>query len=161
MAPGATFLTTMTHHTRLLLVDDNPDDVELTLMALAQVGIAPEAITVAGDGVEVLELLLPHDSNPPALRPELILLDLNMPRMGGLEVLEQLQSHPATKAIPVVVLTTSDEERDLYRSYALGCNSYVLKPIDYSQFLQTLHYLGCYWLSCNQPPPAGSYVEAV
>ncbi len=143
----------MTQLRRLLLVEDSPDDIELTMIAFEQVGIPERSVTVARDGVEALQLLLPSEEGAEPLYPELILLDLNMPRMGGLEVLQRLRQNPRGRVIPVVILTTSDEERDRFQSYELGCNSYIRKPIDYDQFLGALHQLGRYWLMLNCPPP--------
>jgi two-component system response regulator len=136
---------------RLLLVEDSPDDVELTLMALQEVGIAPGRVTIARDGVEALELLTSPTRQP--FYPALMLLDLNMPRMGGLEVLQRLQSTPLAYTLPTVVLTTSNEERDRLESYRLGCNSYVQKPVSYDQFLEAVDQIGRYWLQLNTPPP--------
>jgi len=135
---------------RILLVEDNPDDVELTLRAFEQAGMA-NPITVAQDGVRALELTLPPSG--PGLAPDLVLLDLKLPRLNGLEVLRALRADPRTELIPVVVLTTSNEERDLIDSYKLGANSYVRKPVEFGEFAAAIKQLGLYWLVVNNPPP--------
>lgn len=137
----------------LLLVEDNPDDEELTLLAFEQGGIT-NPVRVARDGAEALNYLLPPDTTrdrPPL--PALILLDLQLPKINGLEVLQHIRSHPDTQLIPVVILTTSSEQQDLIASYSLGCNSYIRKPVDYDQFLAVIQQLGMYWLVTNNPPP--------
>ena len=131
----------------ILLVEDNPDDEELTLRALRKQNIANE-IVVARDGVEALEYLTRAD-NP---LPNLVLLDLNLPKIGGLEVLQRLRSQERTQFLPIVVLTSSDEDRDLIDGYRLGANSYVRKPVDFNQFLDAVRSLGLYWLVLNQVP---------
>jgi two-component system response regulator len=140
----------------ILLVEDNPDDVDLTLLAFKKNHILNEVV-VAHDGAEALELLF-GDSPPSFPRrgvtPALILLDLNMPKVNGIEVLQRVRSSPATRLLPVVVLTSSREERDLIESYSLGCNSYIRKPVDFSQFIEATRQLGLYWLLLNEPPPA-------
>jgi two-component system response regulator len=136
----------------LLLVEDNPDDVELTLRAFAKHGIANQ-IVVARDGVEALALL--HGSDPgadPALVPEVVLLDLNLPLMNGHEVLRRLRADPRTRRIPVVVLTSSQEDKDIVASYDLGANSFVQKPVDFLEFVDASRQLGLYWLLLNQGP---------
>ncbi len=132
----------------ILLVEDNPDDEELTLRALRKQNIANE-IVIARDGVEALDYLFGVD-NP---LPNLVLLDLNLPKVGGLEVLQRLRNEPRTRFLPVVVLTSSDEDRDLIDGYRLGANSYVRKPVDFNQFLDAVRNLGLYWLVLNQSPP--------
>jgi CheY-like chemotaxis protein len=132
----------------ILLVEDNPDDEELTLRALRKQNIANE-IVVARDGVEALDYLTKAD-NP---LPNLVLLDLNLPKVGGLEVLQRMRSETRTRFLPVVVLTSSDEDRDLIDGYRLGANSYVRKPVDFNQFLDAVRNLGLYWLVLNQAAP--------
>jgi len=139
----------------LLLVEDNPDDEELTLLAFEQSAIANEVV-VAHDGVEALDYLFStgmYADRNPSLMPALILLDLQLPRINGLEVLQRLRADPRTKLIPVVILTTSNEQQDLINSYSLGCNSYIRKPVDYDQFMTAVQQLGMYWLLINEPPP--------
>ena len=132
----------------ILLVDDNPDDVYLTMHAFRKNGIDNEII-VAHDGMEAMDLLAPVDGSPP-LHPTIILLDLNMPRMGGLELLARLRAGALTKSLPVIVLTTSDQERDIAESYDLGVNSYVQKPVTPNGFLEAAKALGVYWLEINK-----------
>jgi CheY-like chemotaxis protein len=139
----------------LLLVEDNPDDEELTLLAFEQSRIVNEVV-VAHDGVEALDYLFGrgiYTERDLSDMPALILLDLQLPRLNGLEVLQRLRSDDNTKLIPVVMLTTSNEQQDLINSYRLGCNSYIRKPVDYDQFVTALQQLGMYWLVLNEPPP--------
>jgi two-component system response regulator len=136
---------------QILLVEDNPDDVMFTLRAFKQSNISNE-IVVAVDGEEALKILLP-DSAEPAMQPALVLLDLKLPKIEGLEVLRRLRADPRTESLPVVVLTTSSEEADIVRSYRLGANSFVRKPVVFSEFLHAASMLGMYWLLLNQPPP--------
>ncbi len=145
----------MTPRKALLLVEDNPDDEELTLLALEQGGITNEVI-VAHDGVEALDYLFGtgiYAQRDTSIMPALILLDIQLPRINGLEVLQRLRSDDRTKLLPVVILTTSNEQQDLINSYTLGCNSYIRKPVDYDQFLIAMQQLGMYWLLINEPPP--------
>ncbi len=140
----------------LLLVEDNPDDEELTLLAFEQSQIAHEVV-VARDGVEALDYLFGtgiYADRDMSTMPALILLDLQLPRINGLEVLQRLRSDQRTKLLPVVILTTSNEQQDLINSYHLGCNSYLRKPVDYNQFVTAVQQLGMYWLLLNEPPPA-------
>ncbi|MDO8413760.1 MAG: response regulator [Gallionellaceae bacterium] len=130
----------------ILLVEDNPDDVELTLEAFSEINLLNKII-VAHDGAEALELLLST-----AALPQLILLDLKLPKVDGLEVLRQVRATPRTRRLPVVILTSSKEESDLVRSYDLGVNSYVRKPVDFNQFAQAVSQLGLYWLLLNEVP---------
>jgi len=144
----------MSHeHVEILLVEDNPADVELTLRALRQNRIA-NRIEVARDGAEALEFLFGAPGSAPALDdlPRVVLLDLKLPKVDGLEVLRAIKSNERTRALPVVVLTASAEERDLVRSYDLGANSYIQKPVDFSQFQETVRQLGLYWLVVNELP---------
>jgi len=139
----------------ILLVEDNPDDVALTLRALNKNNIANEVI-VAKDGVEALDYLFgegAYASRNATIVPAVILLDLKLPRIDGLEVLERLRKDERTKFAPVVVLTSSKEEQDLVRSYKLGANSYIRKPVDFIQFSEAVRQLGLYWLVLNEPVP--------
>jgi two-component system response regulator len=138
----------------ILLVEDNPDDVELTLRAFRKSNIANQ-IVVARDGVEALDYLFcrgPH-ANRAATLPQVVLLDLKLPRVDGLHVLEEIRGHPRTRLLPVVILTSSTEERDLHNGYSRGANSYIRKPVDFQEFVEAVHKLGLYWLLLNQPPP--------
>ena len=136
------------NHTFIALVEDNADDEALTMRALKKHSIANE-IVVLRDGVEALEYLLAPDRP----LPQLVLLDLNLPRINGLEVLQRLRNEPRTKLLPIVILTSSNEERDLIEGYRLGVNSYVRKPVDFIQFSDAVRQLGLYWLVLNQTPP--------
>lgn len=145
----------MNQRNTLLLVEDNPDDEELTLLAFEQTNVAGEII-VAHDGVEALDYLFGtgiYANRNLSTMPALILLDLQLPRINGLEVLERLRGDTRTKFLPVVILTTSNEQQDLISSYSLGCNSYIRKPVDYNQFMTVVQQLGMYWLFINEPPP--------
>jgi CheY-like chemotaxis protein len=133
---------------KILLVEDNPDDVALTLRAFKKNNIMNEII-VAKDGAEALALLLDKNLELPAL----VLLDLKLPKVGGLEVLEKIRATPETKLIPVVILTSSKEEADLTNGYKSGCNSYIRKPVDFVQFAEAVKTLGLYWLVLNEGPP--------
>jgi len=135
----------------ILLVEDNPDDVAFTLRAFAKNSITNK-IVVAGDGAGALALLHPPDRDA-ALRPALVLLDVNLPRFNGLEVLRRIRADPQTQTLPVVVLTTSNEERDIMESYRRGANSYVRKPVAFAEFLVATKVLGMYWLRLNEPAP--------
>jgi two-component system response regulator len=139
----------------ILLVEDNPDDVELTLRAFRKSNIANE-IVVARDGVEALDYLFStgaHSARPPTL-PQVVLLDLKLPRVDGLHVLERVRAHPRTRLLPVVILTSSVEEQDLMNTYSRGANSYIRKPVDFQEFVDAVRQLGLYWLLLNQPPPS-------
>jgi len=135
----------------ILLVEDNQDDVDLTLRVLKNHHIANEVI-VALDGAAALELLFGESSVFSQQLPSVVVLDLNMPKVGGLEVLRHIRSEPRTRELPVVVLTTSNEERDIVESYKLGANSYVRKPVEFEAFEQAIQHLGLYWLILNVPP---------
>ena len=139
----------------ILLVEDNPKDEELTLRAFKKSNIL-NPVVVARDGVEALDYLFArggHANREPAALPQLILLDLKLPKVDGLEVLRTLRADERTKLLPVVVLTSSNEEQDLIRSYSLGANSYVRKPVDFAQFLDAVRQLGLYWLILNETAP--------
>lgn len=143
----------------ILLVEDNADDEALALRAFRKNKILNEVV-VARDGAEALDYLFgAGDYLDRDLRdvPSVVLLDLNLPKVSGLEVLRRLRSDERTKLIPVVILTSSQEPQDLIDGYKLGCNSYALKPVDYSKFMESVSQLGLYWLVLNVPPPAGVY----
>ncbi len=138
----------------ILLVEDNPDDVQLTLRALKKSNIMNEVV-VAQDGVEALEYLFgtgKYEGRDAKILPQVVLLDLKMPRMDGLEVLQRIRKDERTKLQPVVILTTSSEDRDRVESYRLGANSYIRKPVDFNQFVQAVNQLGLYWLVLNEAP---------
>jgi CheY-like chemotaxis protein len=140
----------------ILLVEDNPQDEELTLRALRKSNLA-NPIVVARDGVEALDYLFArgaHVNRPADALPQLILLDLKLPKVDGLEVLKELRANEETKLLPVVILTSSLEEQDLIRGYSLGANSYVRKPVDFVQFTESVRQLGLYWLVLNQNAPS-------
>ena len=138
----------------ILLVEDSPKDVELTLAALEQCQLA-NAVVVARDGAEALEYLrntgkfADRNSGDPAV----VLLDLKLPKIDGLEVLEQIKNHPKLRHTPVVMLTSSREERDLVRSYQLGVNAFVVKPVGFDKFFEAIQDLGMFWAVLNEPPP--------
>ncbi len=138
----------------ILLVEDNPDDIKITLRALKKSNILNKVV-VARDGVEALDYLFGkgmHAGRDISVKPQVILLDLNMPRMGGLEVLQQMRSDERTRLLPVVVLTTSNEDADRIESYSLGANSYVRKPVNFDRFAKAVQHLGLYWLVLNEAP---------
>ena len=138
--------------TKILLVEDNPDDVELTLLAFKKYKFSNEII-VARDGQEALDILFPPKAKSEKSKlPDIILLDLKLPKVSGLDVLKEIKNHPETKIIPVIILTTSNEERDLRDSYRLGVNSYIRKPIKFNKFVEVIKQLGLYWLLLNQVP---------
>lgn len=143
----------------ILLVEDNPDDEALTLRALRRANVANEVI-VARDGAEALERLFgtgAPGADAGRLLPQVVLLDLKLPKVDGLEVLRRIRADARTRLLPVVILTSSNEERDRVRGYALGANSYVRKPVDFVQFADAVRQLGLYWLVLNQAaPPDGS-----
>jgi two-component system response regulator len=136
----------------ILLVEDNPDDVLLTVRAFTKNRIK-NPIVVATDGEQALDRLLPETGEP--LRPALVLLDINLPKIDGLEVLRRIRADERTHNLPVVVLTTSNEERDIVTSYDLGANSFVRKPVVFDEFVAAVNALGVYWLLVNEPVPAG------
>jgi CheY-like chemotaxis protein len=133
----------------ILLVEDNPDDVQLTLNALKKNNITNK-VHISRDGQEALEFIFSGDG--PRDHPKVILLDLKLPKVDGLEVLQKVKGDPGTRMIPVVMLTSSREEKDLVESYKLGVNSYIVKPVDFDQFTQAVRDLGLYWMLLNQPP---------
>jgi two-component system, response regulator len=142
----------------ILLVEDNEDHELLTMRALRRhTGVT--RIVVARDGAEALAYLLGDGAAPsaePQPLPQVILLDLKLPKVDGLEVLRRLRANPRTRLLPVVILTSSDEERDIVASYRRGANSYIRKPVDFGQFLEAARHLGLYWLLLNTPPPRSS-----
>ena len=138
----------------ILLVEDNPNDVELTLHALKKHNLA-NRVEVVRDGAEALEFIFcsgAYAHRSVENGPRVILLDLQLPKVDGLEVLRRVKADPRTKMIPVVVLTSSREERDVVESYKLGVNSYIVKPVDFEQFTEAMRHLGFYWLLLNEPP---------
>ena len=142
-----------------MLVEDNPVDVELTLHALRHNNLANQ-IQVVRDGEEALDFLLcrgPYSDRNFDSPPKLILRDLKLPKVDGLEVLREIKSDARTKPIPVVILTSSKEDKDMVLSYQLGINSYIQKPVDFNEFRETVKQLGLYWLLINQPPPAEAF----
>jgi len=146
----------------ILLVEDNLDDVELTLHALRKEKLA-NSIHVARDGEEALEFLFcngNHAERSFERPPRLVLLDLKLPKVDGMEVLKRLKADPRTRAIPVVILTYSKEERDLINGYGLGANSYIQKPVDFEQFREMIKNVGLYWLIINQLPAANGEAQA-
>lgn len=139
----------------ILLVEDNPDDEALTIRALKKNNILNEVV-VARDGAEALDYLFgrgAYSGRDPGELPELVLLDINLPKLNGLQVLEQIRANPLTELLPVVMLTTSNQEQDLLQSYRLKANSFIRKPVDFAQFMEAIRQLGIYWLVLNQGPP--------
>lgn len=139
---------------KILLVEDNQDDEMLTLMAFKDNNIMNEVV-VARDGAEALDMLFHQDKGiytDKKSLPEMILLDLKLPKVDGLEVLQKIRSHPDTQCLPVIILTSSKEEHDIISSYQLGANSYIRKPVDFEQFSEAIRQLGLYWLVLNQSP---------
>ena len=148
--------------TEILLVEDDPDDLELTLHALRSNKVVNK-IEVARDGEEALDYIFSRGQfagREQNRLPDLVLLDLKLPKVDGLEVLREIRNNPSTRTLPVVILTSSKEEKDLVTGYQLGVNSYIQKPVDFSQFRETVKQLGLYWLMVNQPPPVGARGEA-
>ncbi len=138
----------------ILLIEDDPDHEMLTLRALKKSGVVNE-MRVARDGEEALDLLFASSSGDGPELPQLVLLDLKLPKVDGLEVLRRIRQGEATSMLPVVVLTSSDEESDIVRSYKLGVNSYIRKPVNFSDFAEATRQLGLYWLVLNECPPTG------
>jgi CheY-like chemotaxis protein len=147
----------MMHPGKILLVEDDPYDVELTLSALAENHLANEVVVVR-DGAEALDYLYRRGAyeSRVAGHPVVMLLDLKLPKVDGLEVLEHVKSNPDLKTTPVVMLTSSREEQDLAKSYNLGTNAYVVKPVDFSDFVEAIRKLGLFWAVVNQPPPGSA-----
>lgn len=140
----------------ILLVEDNPDHEALTIRALKKAGLA-NPVVVAHDGVEAVDFLFAtgrYAGRDPIDTPQVVLLDLKLPKLDGLEVLERLRADERFQCVPAVVLTSSDEETDLARSYKLGANSYIRKPVDFSSFIEATRQLGLYWLLMNESPRA-------
>ncbi|MDH4215442.1 MAG: response regulator [Gallionella sp.] len=138
----------------ILLVEDNPDDEELTRLAFAECRIA-NRLEVARDGQEALDYLFAagkHSGRDICDQPQVVLLDLKLPKIDGLEVLRRIRANENTRLLPVVILTSSKEERDMVESYSLGANSYIQKPVDFAQFLEAARQLGLYWLVLNETP---------
>ena len=145
----------MTNDGMILLVEDNKDDEDLTLRAFKKNNLSNE-VQIARDGAEALDFLFgegEYRGRDLSVMPSVILLDLKLPKVEGLEVLRRIRSRPETRIIPVVVLTSSKEEQDLVKSYSLGANSYVRKPVDFTQFVGAVTQLGCYWLLLNETTP--------
>jgi two-component system response regulator len=139
---------------KILLVEDNPDDVALTLRALKSHNITNDVI-VAQDGVQAIDYLFgTKEQRAPTDLPAVVLLDLKLPKINGMEVLQRIRSEDRTKLLPVVILTSSDEERDVIDGYKLGANSYVRKPVDFVEFTKAAQQLGLYWLLMNRTPPS-------
>ncbi len=139
----------------ILLVEDNPDDVELTLRALQQYNVRNQ-IAVVRDGAEALDYLFARGAYAERSAcpvPAVVILDLKLPKMDGFEVLQHMRADERTKLVPVVILTSSKEERDMVNGYKLGANSYVRKPVDFTEFVEAARQLGLYWLVINEPPP--------
>ena len=142
----------------ILLIEDNKSDEELTLRALNKHNIGNQVV-VLRDGAAALDYLFgrgTHAGRDTQALPQVVLLDLNLPKVGGLEVLRAIRGDERTKLLPVVILTSSQEDSDLARGYASGANSYVVKPVDFTQFAEAVRRLGLYWLVLNQPPPTSS-----
>ncbi len=142
-------------NTTILLVEDNPDDVELTLRALRKHNIS-NAVDVVQDGAEALDYLFArgeYSDRDPGDAPALVLLDLKLPKLDGLEVLRRIRADERTELVPVVVMTSSAEEGDIVQSYKNGCNSYVQKPVDFHQFSEAIRQVGLYWMLLNRRPP--------
>ncbi len=149
----------MSEPIEILLVEDNPNDLELTLHALEKHNVANK-VHVVRDGEEALDFLFcrgAFSSRTFESPPKVVLLDLKLPKVDGLEILRAVKSDPRTKAVPVVVMTSSKQQRDLVDSYHLGVNSYIQKPINFTEFQEVIRQLGYYWLAINQPPPAGAF----
>ncbi|MGC2130189.1 MAG: response regulator [Candidatus Aquilonibacter sp.] len=136
----------------ILLVEDNPDDIDLTIRAFERNRIANEVVVVR-DGAQACDFLFSESLTRTRGFPALILLDLNLPKISGLEVLQQVRANEATQLLPTVILTSSKQEEDLVRGYRLGVNSYVRKPVDFNEFVEAVRQVGLYWLVLNEPPP--------
>ncbi|MEW5939033.1 MAG: response regulator [Chloroflexota bacterium] len=139
----------------ILLVEDNPDDVALTLRALKKNKIGNNVV-VARDGAEALDFLFctgTYAGRDPREKPQVVLLDIKLPKVDGMEALSRIRSDERTKMLPVIILTSSKEQQDLVNGYKLGANSYIVKPVDFEQFMDAVRQLGLYWLVLNEPPP--------
>jgi two-component system, response regulator len=150
----------MSNEIEILLVDDSPEDVELTVLALRRSKLSNE-IQVAEDGAEALDFLFcrgAHSNRSFSNPPQLVLLDLKMPKVDGLEVLKEVRSDPRTKAIPIVIMTSSKQQQDLIEGYQLGVNAYIQKPVDFDQFSDTVRQLGMFWMLINQAPPPEAFM---
>lgn len=144
-----------TNNIEIILIEDNPHEAELAIRSLKRNNLVNKLIHI-DDGADALDFLLrqgKYADSPPPVSPRLILLDLNLPRVNGLEILRALKSNPATRVIPIVVLTSSREEKDIVESYQLGVNSYIVKPVNFESFSKTIAELKMYWLLLNQWPP--------
>ncbi|MBZ5538933.1 MAG: response regulator [Acidobacteriia bacterium] len=142
--------------TAILLVEDNPDDEALTLRALKRNNISNEVVT-ARDGQEAIDFLFGqgiHSGRDTRVMPQVVLLDLKLPKLDGFEVLKRLRADGRTRLLPVVILTSSNEEKDRINGYGLGANSYVRKPVEFGEFIEAVRQLGLYWLILNEPPPS-------
>jgi CheY-like chemotaxis protein len=151
----------MNKEVEILLVEDNPNDVELTLRALKKNNLANNVIRVC-DGEEALDFIFVRGqfkSRKKLNIPKLILLDLKLPKVDGFELLKIIKADPVTKLIPVVVLTSSNEESDMIESYRLGVNSYIIKPVDFDKFIESVRNIGFYWLLLNQQPDLKKFVK--
>ena len=152
----------MSHEVEILLVEDSPEDAELTIRALRRNKLANE-IQVAEDGAEALDFLFcrgAHQDRTFSHPPRLVLLDLKLPKIGGIEVLRAIRADDRTKAIPVVVLTSSRQERDLIDGYKLEVNAYAQKPVDFEQFSETVRQIGMFWMLVNQAPPPAVFAAS-
>jgi two-component system response regulator len=152
----------MSHEVEILLVDDSTEDVELTVLALRRNKICNE-IQVAEDGSEALDFLFcrgPHKDRRFSHPPKLVLLDLKLPKVDGLQVLRAIRADERTKAIPVVILTSSKEQKDVIKGYNLGVNAFVQKPVDFEQFGEAIRQIGMFWMLLNQAPPPGNFAES-
>ena len=141
----------------ILLVEDNPDDAELTILALRENGVH-NPVVEARNGAEAIDYLFAqgkYEGRDVSTPPVIVLLDLNLPKLGGIEVLKRIRADDRTRFLPVIVLTSSKEEKDLVESYRFGANSYVRKPVDFEQFHKAARQLSMYWLMLNEPPPEG------
>lgn len=137
---------------KILLVEDNPDDIELTLLAFKKYKFANQII-VARDGQEALDILFPLEKKVGSVYlPDIILLDLKLPKINGLEVLKKIKTDPKTKIIPVIILTTSKEDKDMIESYRLGVNSFIKKPVEFKKFVEIVKQIGLYWVLLNELP---------
>jgi two-component system, response regulator len=146
----------------ILLVEDNPDDEKLTIMGFKRNNIANE-IVVARDGKEAVDFLFgmgAYEGRDIQQLPQVVVLDLKLPKMNGIEVLKQIREHEVTQYLPVVVLTSSKEDRDMVETYKLGVNAYVQKPVDFNQFGEAVKHLGMFWLLLNSWPPAGRTIPS-